>query len=183
MLPGTLAVQWSRTYRSNFGAHDARGPLGPRWTTPFHASFEIRGDTLVWHDASGRSVDYPLPAIGKAHYDAVEQSTITRVADTRITLARGEQSGETYERQGERFALTRIADRSGNALVLTYADGLLATVTGSTGEVAGVTHDEHGRITRVALLDDAGEATRTLGTYVYDDAGDLVEAVDENGAS
>ncbi|WP_153099844.1 RHS repeat-associated core domain-containing protein [Paraburkholderia hayleyella] len=183
VLPGTLAVEWTRTYRSNFGAHDSGGPLGPRWTTPFHTGFEIRGDTLVCHDASGRSVDYPLLATGQAHYDAIGQSTLTRVSETQITVTRGGQLNETYGREGTRFVLRSITDRSGNALVLTHADGRLATVTGSSGEIAGLTHDEHGRITRIALLDEAGQEGRTLARYTYDEAGDLSGASDEDGAS
>lgn len=53
VLPGIVPVEWARTYRSNFGAHDGQGPLVPRWTTPYHVAFEAKGDELLYHDASG----------------------------------------------------------------------------------------------------------------------------------
>ncbi|QVN23348.1 RHS repeat-associated core domain-containing protein [Burkholderia pyrrocinia] len=181
-LPGVLPLDWTRTYRSNFGGHETDGPLGPRWTTLFHASFELRGETLVYHDASGRSLDYPLFALGHAHYDAIEQHTVTRESETAIRLARGADLTERYERQGSRFRLTAIADRQGNAISLAYADGRLATLTSSAGAVAAVTHDAQGRVEHIELLDDAGQPIRTLARYRYDDAGDLVAATDEHGA-
>ena len=91
-LPGVLPFDWTRTYRSNFGGHETDGPLGPRWTTPFHASFELRGETLVYHDAFGRSLDYPLLPLGHAHYDAIEQHTITRESESSIRVARGAEA-------------------------------------------------------------------------------------------
>ncbi|SDE50689.1 DUF6531 domain-containing protein, partial [Paraburkholderia lycopersici] len=183
VLPGVMPVEWARTYRSNFGAHDEGGPIGARWTTPFHASLEVTGPKLVHHDASGRSVTHPLPATGKTHYDPVEQVTITHVSADEITLRHGEVITETFRREGARYRLTKIADRPGNAIALAYADGQLATLATCTREVVAFTHDEAGRITRIALLDDKGGPARTLASYRYDEAGDLVGATDENGAS
>lgn len=184
VLPGVLPIEWVRTYRSNFGGHDASGPLGPRWTTPFHPSFEVRPDTLVYHDASGRSLDYPLKPFGTPHEDAIEQCSITRVSETEIRIARGAALTETYERRGERLRLTRLVDRQGSTIELAWTeDGRLTTLRGSAGVNAGFTHDEHGRITRVVLLGDEGQELRELARYHYDEVGDLVAASDENAAS
>ncbi|WP_175916699.1 MULTISPECIES: RHS repeat-associated core domain-containing protein [unclassified Burkholderia] len=182
VLPGIVPIEWIRTYRSNFGAHDEQGPFGPRWTSPYHAAFEAQGDAFVYHDASGRSLVYPALRPGQPHRDPVESCTITRESGDRLRVVRGETLIETYERYGTRFVLARIEDRSGNVVALTWANGLLATI--DAGETtATVTHDATGRITRVALIDDAGAVIRTLARYRYDEAGDLVEAADENDAS
>ncbi|KUY86308.1 DUF6531 domain-containing protein, partial [Burkholderia sp. RF4-BP95] len=182
VLPGIVPIEWIRTYRSNFGAHDEQGPFGPRWTSPYHAAFEAQGDAFVYHDASGRSLVYPPLRPGQPHRDPVESCTITRESGDRLRVVRGETLIETYERYGTRFVLARIEDRSGNVVALTWANGLLATI--DAGETtATVTHDATGRITRVALIDDAGAVIRTLARYRYDEAGDLVEAADENDAS
>ncbi|WP_244321916.1 RHS repeat domain-containing protein, partial [Burkholderia reimsis] len=183
VIPGVMPVEWARTYRSNFGAHDGQGPLGPRWTTPYHVAFEAKGDELVYHDASGRSLTYPALKPGQPHYDAIESCVLTRESDDRIRLVRGETLTETYERHGARFALTKIEDRSGNTVTLTWADGLLTTIKSASDAVASLTHDREGRIMRVALVDDSGTAVRVLARYRYDEAGDLVEAADENAAS
>ncbi|WP_321788560.1 RHS repeat-associated core domain-containing protein [Paraburkholderia sp. J94] len=183
VLPGVIPVEWARTYRSNFGAHDGQGPIGPRWTTPFHASLEVDGTKLVHHDASGRSVTHPLPAAGKSHYDPVEQITLTRVCADEITLRHGAVITETFRREGARYRLTQVADRSGNAIALGYAGGQLASLVTGAGERIAFTHDEAGRITRIVLLDDKGQPARTLASYRYDEAGDLAGASDENDAS
>ncbi|WP_296224473.1 DUF6531 domain-containing protein, partial [Ralstonia sp. UBA689] len=183
VLPGVIGIEWSRTYHSNFGGHDEGGPLGPRWTTPYHASFEARGQTLVYHDTSGRSLNYPQVEIGRSHHDAIEQQTVKRVSENVIELARGSVLTETYERQGERFRLTRMADRSGNDVTLTYAQGRLTGIANSAGAAAKVEHDEAGRITRIVQVDEGGQAGRTLAAYAYDAAGDLVAATDEDGAA
>ncbi|KWK17189.1 DUF6531 domain-containing protein, partial [Burkholderia stagnalis] len=181
-LPGVVPVEWARTYRSNFGAHDEQGPLGPRWTTPYHVSFVVQDDALVYHDASGRSLTYPVLKPGQPHHDAIESCTLTRESDDRIRLVRGETLTEAYERHGARFVLTRIEDRSGNAVTLTWTDGRLATIESAVA-TAAMTHDHAGRIVRVSLVDETGTAIRTLAHYRYDEAGDLAEATDEHGAS
>ncbi|QRR05248.1 RHS family protein [Burkholderia sp. MS455] len=182
VLPGVIPVEWARTYRSNFDAHDEQGPLGPRWTTPYHVAFEAKGDGFVFHDASGRSLTYPALQLGQPHRDPIESCTLTRESDDRIRLVRGETLTETYERHGTRFVLSKIEDRSGNEVTLAWVEGLLARIE-VADIVAAVTHDNVGRIMRVALVDKTGAAIRTLAWYRYDESGDLVEANDENAAS
>ncbi|KVF22137.1 hypothetical protein WJ07_17875 [Burkholderia vietnamiensis] len=182
VLPGIVPVEWARTYRSNFAAHDERGPLGPRWTTPYHVAFESKDDGFVYHDASGRSLTYPALTVGQSHRDAIESCTITREADDRIQLVRGETLTETYERQGTRFVLGKIEDRSGNTVTLEWTDGSLTRIE-AADSVAVLTYDRVGRVMRIALVDSSGTAIRTLARYRYDEAGDLVEANDENAAS
>ncbi|HDR9160264.1 TPA: RHS domain-containing protein [Burkholderia vietnamiensis] len=183
VLPGIVPIEWARMYRSNFGAHDECGPLGPRWTTPYHVSFESRGDGFVYHDAFGRSVTYPALKPFEPHHDQIESRVLSRLPDGGIQVVRGEVLTETYAQHGERFRLTRIADRSGNAVTLTWDNGQLTRVANSTGDVAQLTHDALGRVARVTLLDGDGKPVRTLAAYRYDEAGDLVDATDEDGAS
>jgi len=182
VLPGIVPIEWARTYRSNFGAHDEGGPLGPRWTTPYHVSFEPSGDGWTYHDATGRSVEYPSFDEFRHHHDRTESCVLSRLADGGIRVVRAETITETYTQHGERFRLTRIEDRSGNTASLIWDNGRLVRVVGSTGDVARLTHDPAGRIVRIERVADEGPA-RTLAHYRYDEAGDLVEATDEDGAS
>lgn len=75
-----------------------------------------------------------------------------------------------------------IRDRNGQGFGLSYTDGLLASISSSACATVGFTHDALGRITEAFELDE-GKPARTLARYAYDDAGDLIEATDENGAS
>ncbi|WP_241020165.1 RHS repeat-associated core domain-containing protein [Burkholderia sp. Ac-20345] len=182
VLSGIMPVEWARTYRSNFDAHDEQGPLGPRWTTPYHVAFEAKDDGFAYHDASGRSLIYPALKPGQPHRDSIESCTITRESENVIRLVRGETIIESYGRHGTRFVLEKIEDRSGNAVALVWVDGLLTRIE-TADAIATLTYDNVGRIMRVALVDAAGKAMRTLARYRYDEAGDLVEANDENAAA
>ncbi|AWV00321.1 RHS family protein [Burkholderia sp. JP2-270] len=182
VLPGIVPIEWARTYRSNFGAHDVGGPLGPRWTTPYHVSFEPRGDGWTYHDATGRSVAYPSFDVFQPHHDRIESCVVSRMADGGIQVVRAETITETYVQHGKHFRLTRIEDRSGNAASLTWDNDRLVRLVSSTGDVARLTHDAAGRVTRIELVADERPA-RMLAHYRYDEASDLVEATDEDGAS
>ncbi|QTD89792.1 RHS repeat-associated core domain-containing protein [Burkholderia anthina] len=182
VLPGVVPIEWARTYRSNFGAHDVQGPLGPRWTTPYHVAFEASGDGFLYHDAEGRTITYSSLPLAQPHYDARESCVLTRERADRIRVVRGEMLTEIYERQGLRFRLARIEDRSGNAITLAWTDDLLVGIEAAGTRIV-LNHDAAGRITQLAQCDASGATIRTLAHYRYDAAGDLVEAADEDGAS
>lgn len=182
VLPGVVPIVWARTYHSNFEAHDEQGPLGARWTTPYHAAFEAKGGRLAYHDASARTLSYPALKPGQPYHDAIESCLLTLDSDNRIRLVRDETMTETYERHGARFVLVRIEDRSGNAVRLTWTDSRLARIE-VAGAVAAMAYDHAGRVLSIALVDDTGAASRTLARYRYDEAGDLVEAADQDAAS
>ncbi|AJK48947.1 RHS repeat-associated core domain-containing protein [Burkholderia plantarii] len=182
VLPGIVPIEWARTYHSNFGAHDEAAPLGPRWTTPYHVSFESRGDGWLYHDASGRSIEYPAFTPFEPHHDRVESCVLSRRADGAIQVVRAETITETYVQHGANFRLARIEDRSSNAATLAWDNDRLVSVTSSTGAVARLSYDEAGRVTRIEQLDDEGSA-RPLAHYRYDEADDLAEATDEDSAS
>ena len=183
-LPGVIPLDWTRTYCSNFTGNEEGGPLGPRWTTPFSARFDLMPDaqTLQYHDASGRSLTYPLLQVGQMKEDLIEGMSIVRISDDLISVTRGQEMLELYERHGERFELGMIRDRNGQGFGLSYTDGLLVSISSSAGATVGFKHDALGRITEAFELDE-GKPARALARYGYDDAGDLIEATDENGAS
>ncbi|AZL74244.1 RHS repeat-associated core domain-containing protein [Pseudomonas oryziphila] len=192
-LPGPFPITWTRTYHSRLAALDS-GSLGARWITAFTTCIDVQDDGLLLHDIDGRSHAYPLPKVGKTHYDAVEYRGLTRTTDTQLILSRGQERHETYERVGERFHLVHIVMRNGVGAMLhyehshngrpvlsdinTYADNDPSKVHLQLGTLL----DEHGHIQGLWQVVD-GKPLRQLCAYHYDDQGDLIAAQDEHGAA
>ncbi|UVL87222.1 RHS repeat-associated core domain-containing protein [Pseudomonas sichuanensis] len=192
-LPGPFPITWTRTYHSRLAALDS-GSLGARWITAFTTCIDVQDDGLLLHDIDGRSHAYPLPKVGKTHYDAVEYRGLTRTTDTQLILSRGQERHETYERVGERFHLVHIVMRNGVGAMLhyehshngrpvlsdinTYADNDPTKVHLQLGTLL----DEHGHIQGLWQVVD-GKPLRQLCAYHYDDQGDLIAAQDEHGAA
>ncbi|WP_269765456.1 RHS repeat-associated core domain-containing protein [Burkholderia ubonensis] len=180
-IDGPLPIAWQRTYRSFFAANDERGELGARWITPYTTRIDIVDSKLVYHDAEGRSLDYPLLAAGSAHDDLAEDLTLLRLDDRWLTLTRGHTLLEAYERHGNVFRLAFIKDRAGNQVTLDYGEqGRLYRLITPHAQVA-FRHDAHGRIIEIAHHNAQGERLGTLATYEYDRDNDLIAAADRYG--
>ncbi|MDF9619166.1 RHS repeat-associated core domain-containing protein [Pseudomonas entomophila] len=192
-LPGPFPVSWTRTYHSRLAALDG-GSLGARWITAFTTCIDVQDDGLLLHDIDGRSHAYPLPKVGKTHYDPVEYRGLTRTTDSQLILSRGQERRETYERVGERFYLVHIRMRNGVGATLHYEhlhEGrpVLSDINTYQDDDPTKVHlqlgtllDDHGHIQGLWQVVD-GKPLRQLCAYHYDDHGDLIAAQDEHGAA
>ncbi|WP_186108175.1 RHS repeat-associated core domain-containing protein [Burkholderia gladioli] len=181
VIDGAMPITWVRTYRSFFDANDTAGELGPRWITPYTVRFDLHPSKLVYHDAEGRSLDYPLIEVGAAHDDLAENLTLSRPDDHWIALTRGHELLEAYERHGDRYRLAFIKDRAGNQLTVDYdSEGRLYRLLMPHGQIA-FQIDGHGRILEIHEHDIEGQRIGRLAAYDYDEAGDLVAAYDRYG--
>ncbi|VWC74097.1 RHS repeat-associated core domain-containing protein [Burkholderia contaminans] len=180
-IDGPLPIVWLRTYRSFFDANDEHGELGARWITPYTTRFDIAAEKLVYHDAAGRSIEYPLLRVGSAHDDLSEGQTLLRLDEQWLTVTRGHVLLEAYERHGNVFRLAFVKDRAGNQVTLDYdAEGWLHRLIAPHVQVA-FRHDVRGRIVGVTHHDAQGEYIGTLANYEYDDENDLIGATDRYG--
>ncbi|MCG8295573.1 RHS repeat-associated core domain-containing protein [Pseudomonas entomophila] len=192
-LPGPFPVSWTRTYHSRLAALDG-GSLGARWITAFTTCIDLQDDGLLLHDIDGRSHAYPLPKVGKTHYDPLEYRGLTRTTDSQLILSRGQERRETYELVGERFYLVHIRMRNGVGATLHYEhlhEGrpVLSDINTYQDDDPTKVHlqlgtllDEHGHIQGLWQVVD-GKPLRQLCAYHYDDHGDLIAAQDEHGAA
>ncbi|WP_246797609.1 RHS repeat-associated core domain-containing protein [Burkholderia perseverans] len=180
-IDGPLPIIWVRTYRSFFDANDAGGELGPRWITPYTVRFDVHDSKLVYHDAEGRSLDYPLLDVGVAHDDPAENMTLLRLDDRWMSVTRGHDFLEAYERDGDRYRLAFLKDRAGNQLTCDYdAQGRLYRLIAPHVQVA-FKHDSQGRIVEIVEHDAEGVRVGQLAAYEYDAEGDLTGARDRFG--
>ncbi|MCA8067173.1 RHS repeat-associated core domain-containing protein [Burkholderia sp. AU38729] len=179
-LPGALPLVWARTYRSRLSAYD-NGELGARWLTPYTTRIDIDGDTWLYRDASGRSIEYRALAVGGVKDDLAENLTLSRLDDTWMTIAYGHDVLHVYERHGDVFRLAMQKDRAGNTITLDYdALGRVVRLIDASGNVLSFEHDKRGRIVLIEQVLEDGNRRRLAG-YAYDEAGDLVSATDRHG--
>ena len=180
-IGGAMPIVWQRTYRSFFDANDENGPLGARWITPYTTRFDIEEGKLVYHDAAGRSVDYPLLEPGKTHENLSADLSLTRVDEQYLALTRGHDLLELFEKDGERFRLGMLRDRKGNQLTLGYDEqGRLFRIVSATTQVA-FKYDDRSRIVEAGQYDANGDLIAKLARYTYDANNDLVIATDRYG--
>ncbi|MBU6487315.1 MAG: hypothetical protein KGQ57_05770 [Burkholderiales bacterium] len=163
-IAGPMPIVWQRTYRSFFEANDEDGPLGARWMTPYTTRFDLKEDKLVYHDAAGRSVDYPLLEPGKFHENLAADLTLHRFDEKQLAITRGHDLLELFELQGDRFRLTLLRDRRGNQLAFGYDEqGRLFRIVGAHTQVA-FKYDERSRMIEAGQYDANGELIAKLAT-------------------
>lgn len=186
-LPGPFPVTWTRNYRSSLSALDT-GPLGARWIGSFTTHFEVVEDALNFHAADGRSHRYPLPKIGKFHHDPIEEIILVRTGERTLSLARGHEVEEQYERSGNTFRLFAVRHRGGASITLHYEHAhngvqvLSDLLTYQNDQLHQHIHthlDPQGRIVTLWLMQH-GEPLRQLAEYEYSAEGDLISAHDEH---
>ncbi|AUX39085.1 uncharacterized protein SOCE26_004670 [Sorangium cellulosum] len=86
------------------------------------------------------------------------------------------------ERRAQRFLLSRIVDRNGNAISLRYEGGRLVSVIDSVGRVVRVRRHSDGRIAAFEVKNASSQGQWTsFRSYRYDGRGDLIATVDPEG--
>lgn len=183
VIGGALPIVWERTYHSGLVAYDD-SDLGARWTSPFSLRIDEAADgTLRYHDAMGRSIDYPTLEVGALHEDLSERLTLHRESADSIVITRTQGLTEAYERRGAHFHLAFLQARSGASIVLDYDAQNRLKRLGFPEGVLGFRHDDAGRISEVLQFDRNGDrvGTDALARYTYDTNGDLIAAFDRYG--
>lgn len=99
---------------------------------------------------------------------------------TSLTDADGNDTEYTYSSDGK---LTGVTDGIGTVQTVTYdADGNAASTTNGAGETASYTYDKDGRCTSVTVSRiENGETLTFTSTYNYNEAGDIIQSVDNSG--
>ncbi|MEX2339441.1 MAG: DUF6531 domain-containing protein, partial [Aquisalimonadaceae bacterium] len=182
-LDGPLPFAWTRTYRSSNSARD--GGLGHGWNHPLGVYLAEGADVLTYHDAEGRAIAFPRPAVGGRSHNRADGLTLHRLAAHRYGLGRTQAGGLEYHFSGAdegHYHLHQIRDGSGNTLRLHYADGRPARLSCRTGAALRFGYGPHGRLRSITALDAGGRAV-TRVQYAYSAAGDLISATDAGGHS
>jgi hypothetical protein len=73
-----------------------------RWITSFTTRFDLVDGALQFHDADGRSHDFPLPKVCFI-MTPLKISPLSGYRDDKLLLCRGFERKETYVRSGSGF--------------------------------------------------------------------------------
>lgn len=193
-IPGRLPLAWPRVYRSR----DLQpGLCGHGWQTPADLHLDIDTDGIAVFVDTDRHVVFPqLPAA-----DGFEHA-VTELVDGARLYAEGAayrvrtKDGLVYAFPRpprnvaalgqQRLSIERIEDVCGNHWCFERIDGRLTRIQesgidGLQGRFIDVTvHGNH--IRQLLLHDPATGINHPLVSYDYDEAGDLVAAIDPLGA-
>jgi RHS repeat-associated protein len=159
----TLSV--ARSYNSLLGA--TTGPFGNGWTFNYNQKLTVNGDNSVtWADADGsQQTFHPKGTAGT--YDAPRgvPDRLIKNADNTFTLWQKDGSRELFTSAG---ILSSIADKNGNALILTHTSGRLTSVADDSGKAIYFGYDASGRIVRAwdqAVGTNQRSPTAHLGSW------------------
>ncbi|WP_415877470.1 RHS repeat-associated core domain-containing protein [Burkholderia ubonensis] len=184
MLPGRLPINWTRSYRS---ADQRTGSLGVAWKLPYATEVRSTDAGLIYFDADGRQLQFPVLAAGDEHFHPIEKIILSRPEDDDAGAVYVVRFTDGYEEHyarhpifEDRWQLHRIATRDGQSLKLGYTpQGWLCEVRNDQHAVR-CNLDDTGRIVAVVSVQDSGSTERRLAAYVYNEYGDMVEATDRS---
>jgi RHS repeat-associated protein len=169
-IPSTgLPTAVVRTYNS--AAANRTGNLGHGWWWTYGVRADATADGVQIVREDGRTDLFRPSGDGFAPPTGIHDS-LRRGPDGLLTLTTHEQVEFRFSSAGR---LERIADKNGNALSVTYAGQVPATLVDTAGRTWTIQTDGSGQVT--AVVDPAG---RTFG-YSYT-SGNLVRATDPLGA-
>lgn len=156
--------------------------LGFGWCHTFAWEIQVRRRKLfVWTSAGGKG-EFDTIAIGEtAHLDI---GVLSRHAWGFLLCSPDGVFRTFVELAGTgRFLLSEVSDRNGNRIALQYDRGVLVSLTDCVGRVILVRRDVAGKIYGFeAPLNPEASQHHRLRTYHYNSEGDLIAAVNADGA-
>lgn len=191
ILEGPLDLVWQRVYMSNLARP---GFFGQGWITPVEVHLVFERRHLVFVDREGRSIPFPLMAVGDIYFHGQEMCTLARIAPDTYRLEQTDGLVLTFEvvlplrdEPPSRARLARMSDENDNAIVLTWDSlGRLQRIDGSGehGLLFEWAGDRLTGISRIVIAAGTAQPSSTAPTlvaaYEYSD-GDLVSVTLRGG--
>ncbi|MGI9331574.1 MAG: DUF6531 domain-containing protein, partial [Gammaproteobacteria bacterium] len=179
-LPGPLPIVWNRTYRSG---NDVDTGHGHGWTYSYGEWLEETASGVDVFDDEGRRIPFVKLDIGQSTRHRMEGSTLERESHARYRLTLASRISLTFAGPGPRKRLIEVRDSNANAVQLHYdTAGRLERLSRNQLQGLRIEYDAAGRMRALYRTDAAGERLGdALARYRYDEAGDLIEAVDAAG--
>jgi RHS repeat-associated protein len=173
-LAGRMPIRISFTYKSADYRTD-RG-YGKGWTFNYGMKLIEQNDSIYILRNNG-SKDLFTPGSGTlmksqpGNFDSLK-----KISATAYQLRTRDGSSYFFENSSHK-RVTRQIDRNGNALIFSYTDSLISTITDNAGRIVRLTYQNQ-RLYRV--IEENGSPARTW-TYEYDNAGNLLKVTDPMG--
>jgi RHS repeat-associated protein len=166
-----FSLDFVRSYNSLRGSE--LGPLGNGWTHGYNEKLIVNGDqTVTWNDGDGSQHSFtPKSTTGGYAPPRGVTSRLVKNADTTFTLWHTDGSKEDFTSAGR---LSKITDRNGNRLTLTY-DGSdrLTTIADDSGKSMTLGYDA---LNRISTMTESGLSRQMV--FTYDGSANLVAVKD-----
>lgn len=195
-----------RTYASNLFQLD-QGEFGARWITRFNtrivpqseyieeteekAGYFSKLNGLEFIGDDGRPVKLPKLKVGESFHNITEDFYYSVISDQVQMVSYHKEQKQLFEKYQDAYRLSTIEYKNGITIAVRYdhqfedqsfiSDVIIKEKTKQLVHVAFQVN-VNGRIDDVWLVEN-GQLTRPLASYNYNDQGDLIEAITENGAS
>jgi RHS repeat-associated protein len=184
VLPGPVALHWSRSYSAKHRRKDVG--LGYGWSFTFGWSLEVRRASVRLSTGSGSQVDFPGELRPGEESPRIGGFILQREAAGSYRVVGESHFIHTFEaRPGnqDQHRLLSVAHESGNGFRLEYkSDGSLARVLDAAGRWIDVGSDSRGHITTLSVADPTTGRRIVFASFVYDDY-KLVAHTDADGAT
>ena len=199
LVPESLA----RSYISNLYQYD-QSIFGSRWTTPFTSKIvrcseynpqnptqnsELKGWEYIGVD--GRPIKLPELKVGQSYYDEVETFTYTLVSDDIRAITYGTNESRHYQKYKNEYRLVSINRNNQFSVGFRYdhvieEDSYLSDIIFKQDQNIfahlALKLNQSKLVEEVWLVEN-GQLKRQLSTYVYNEQHDLIQAINEFGAS
>jgi RHS repeat-associated protein len=185
-VPGLVPVQIRRHYSSAFA--DEATVLGRGgWSISTSQWVEEDSRGLMLKNEDGRVLRFPAVSVGEAVLLRSHRLELRRLGEEQFTVY---SLGTTLQRHfestpgtsgRERAMLTRVVDRRGNALSLSYDKGQMRSLVDTAGRQYVYTYDALERLERIEVL--VNDRLQQAVTYGYHATGELATMTDALGFS
>ncbi len=179
-LAGPLPLKIVRTY-SSARAKQARGFLGPGWSSSLEVTLEMHERNFMLRDEEGRFIYFEPIAVGAETFHRAERATLRRKGELDFELERHDRRVR-YELRplspSGAAVLRTLKDHCDNRITFEYVDGRLAGLSDSAGRSIR-THFRGSRLARIEV--SVGGAVEQWVDYEYDDESCLVGVSDALG--
>ena len=199
LVPESLA----RSYISNLYQYD-QSIFGSRWTTPFTSKIvrcseynpqnptqnsELKGWEYIGVD--GRPIKLPELKVGQSYYDEVETFTYTLVSDDIRAITYGTNESRHYQKYKNEYRLVSINRNNQFSVGFRYdhvieEDSYLSDIIFKQDQNIfahlALKLNQSKLVEEVWLVEN-GQLKRQLSAYVYNEQHDLIQAINEFGAS
>jgi len=139
-IPGLIPLVFTRYYSSL--RHDDRdSSLGPGWAHSFDQRIVSRDKSIALRDGQGRFIRFEKVAVGQSSFHRRERMTLTRSGELEFRVYAHEKRRTSVfapVQPDGAAVLSRIEDRSGNAIVFEHRAGRLARVVDTAGRAVNV---------------------------------------------
>ena len=201
-----LSLALNRKYASNLYQYD-RGEFGSRWITPFttrilpqseyieetedQVGYYNSLDGLEYIGSDARPIKLPKLKVGESFHNQTEDFYYSVISDKVQMISYHKEEKHLFEKYQDGYRLSTIEYKNGITLAVRY-DHLLENQSFISDVII---KEKSKQLVHVAFrvnvsgrIDDAwlvekGQLARPLASYNYNDKGDLIEAITENGAS